>query len=74
MVDYNQSLTPAHAVERLRRLEDEGLTWIEEPTLAHDYQGHALLRGRFARRFSVGKTGGACATCSKPSRFVPVTI
>ena len=43
MVDYNQSLTPADAVERLRRLEDEGLTWIEEPTLAHDYQGHAHI-------------------------------
>lgn len=43
MVDYNQSLTPADAVQRLRHLEDEGLTWIEEPTLAHDYQGHAHI-------------------------------
>jgi mandelate racemase len=43
MVDYNQSLTPADAVERLRHAEDEGLTWIEEPTLAHDYQGHAYI-------------------------------
>jgi mandelate racemase len=43
MVDYNQSLTPGDAVERLRHLEDEGLTWIEEPTLAHDYQGHAHI-------------------------------
>lgn len=43
MVDYNQSLTPAEAVERLRHLEDEGLTWIEEPTLAHDFAGHAAI-------------------------------
>ena len=43
MVDYNQSLTPAEAVERLRAIEDEALTWIEEPTLAHDYQGHAHI-------------------------------
>src|SRR5580700_4764023 len=43
MVDYNQCLTPADAVERLRVLDDLGLTWIEEPTLAHDYQGHALI-------------------------------
>jgi len=43
MVDYNQSLTPTEAVERLRPLEDEGLTWIEEPTLAHDYRGHAYI-------------------------------
>ena len=41
MVDYNQCLTPAEAVERLRVLDDEGLTWVEEPTLAHDYAGHA---------------------------------
>lgn len=43
MVDYNQSLTPSEAVERLRQVEDEGLTWIEEPTLAHDYRGHARI-------------------------------
>jgi mandelate racemase len=41
MVDYNQSLTPADAVQRLRLLDDEGLTWVEEPTLSHDFQGHA---------------------------------
>ncbi len=43
MVDYNQSLTPVEAVERLRVLDDEGLTWVEEPTLAHDHAGHALV-------------------------------
>jgi mandelate racemase len=43
MVDYNQSLTPAEAVERLRVLDEEGLTWVEEPTLAHDYAGHAQI-------------------------------
>jgi mandelate racemase len=43
MVDYNQSLTPPEAVRRLRVLDDEGLTWVEEPVLAHDYQGHALV-------------------------------
>jgi mandelate racemase len=43
MVDYNQSLMPADAVARLRLLEDEGLTWIEEPTLAHGYRGHAFI-------------------------------
>lgn len=43
MVDYNQSLSPAEAVQRLRHLDDEGLTWVEEPTLAHDYAGHAQV-------------------------------
>lgn len=43
MADYNQCLTPTEAVERLRVLDEEGLTWVEEPTLAHDYEGHALI-------------------------------
>jgi mandelate racemase len=43
MVDYNQCLTPPEAVQRLRILDDQGLTWVEEPTLAHDYKGHALI-------------------------------
>lgn len=41
MVDYNQCLSPAEAVQRLRILDGEGLAWVEEPTLAHDYAGHA---------------------------------
>ena len=43
MVDYNQSLTPVEAIDRGRRLDDEGLTWIEEPTIADDYAGHARI-------------------------------
>lgn len=43
MVDYNQCLTPTEAIERLRVLDQEGLTWVEEPTLAHDYAGHAQI-------------------------------
>lgn len=43
MVDYNQSLTPAEAIERMRVMDDEDLAWVEEPTLAHDYAGHALV-------------------------------
>jgi mandelate racemase len=43
MVDYNQCLAPTEAVERLRVLDDEGLAWVEEPTLAHDHAGHAMV-------------------------------
>lgn len=43
MVDYNQSLTPAEAVDRLRAVDGEGLTWIEEPVRANDFQGHARV-------------------------------
>jgi len=43
MVDYNQSLSPVEAVQRIAALEDEQLTWIEEPTLAHDYAAHGAI-------------------------------
>ncbi len=43
MVDYNQSLSPVDAIARGQRLDDEHLAWIEEPTLAEDYAGHARI-------------------------------
>lgn len=43
MVDYNQQLPFSEAARRLRALEGEGLAWIEEPILAHDYAGLAQL-------------------------------
>ncbi|MBV8368429.1 MAG: mandelate racemase [Candidatus Eremiobacteraeota bacterium] len=43
MVDYNQSLSVPDAIERARILDDEGLYWIEEPTRADDYEGHARI-------------------------------
>ncbi|MEM6985531.1 MAG: enolase C-terminal domain-like protein [Pseudomonadota bacterium] len=43
MVDYNQSLSPIEAAARVRVLGGEGLTWIEEPTLAHDFAGQARV-------------------------------
>jgi mandelate racemase len=44
MCDYNQSLSVAEASRRAEALEDEGLYWIEEPTRADDYSGHARIR------------------------------
>lgn len=43
MVDYNQCLSPADAVQRIREMDGLGLEWVEEPTLAHDYDGHAAI-------------------------------
>lgn len=43
MVDYNQSLSVEEALERVRALDGEGLAWIEEPTRADDYRGHATI-------------------------------
>jgi len=43
MVDYNQSLITTEAIQRSHILDSEGLTWIEEPVLAHDFSGHAMI-------------------------------
>jgi mandelate racemase len=56
MVDYNQCLTPTEAVERLRALDEEGITWVEEPTLAHDYAGHALVTREARTSIQCGET------------------
>lgn len=44
MSDYNQALSVPEAVQRVQALGDEGLYWIEEPCLAHDYEGNARVR------------------------------
>jgi mandelate racemase len=55
MVDYNQCLTPVEAVQRMRVLDAEGLAWIEEPTLAHDYAGHAFVAREAATPIQCGE-------------------
>ncbi|WP_321816584.1 MULTISPECIES: enolase C-terminal domain-like protein [unclassified Paraburkholderia] len=44
MVDFNQSQTVPEAIRRGRALEQEGVAWIEEPTVQYDYKGHARVR------------------------------
>jgi len=44
MVDYNQSLQPVDAIRRLKVLDEEGLVWIEEPILGHDYSNTARVK------------------------------
>ena len=55
MVDYNQSLAPVDAIQRLHALDDEGLTWVEEPTLAHDHVGHARIAREAATPIQCGE-------------------
>ena len=43
LVDYNQILSVPEAIDRARVLDQEGLYWIEEPTRADDYAGHARI-------------------------------
>lgn len=44
MVDYNQALDVPEAMRRCAALDDAGVAWIEEPTLADDLTGHAQIR------------------------------
>ena len=43
LVDYNQSLSVSEAITRTRVLDSENLYWIEEPTRADDFLGHARI-------------------------------
>lgn len=55
MVDYNQSLNVPEAIRRSLALQDEGVTWIEEPTLQHDYEGHAKIRQALNTPIQIGE-------------------
>jgi mandelate racemase len=55
MVDYNQSLAVEEALHRMRALDAEGLTWVEEPTRADDYAGHARIAARARTPVALGE-------------------
>jgi len=44
MLDFNQSLDPAEARRRIKRLAAYDLHWIEEPVAAENLQAHASVR------------------------------
>lgn len=44
MVDFNQSLHGVDTIQRLEALDEEGLVWIEEPVLAHDYANSCRVK------------------------------
>jgi mandelate racemase len=53
--DYNQSLLPAEAIRRGHALDGEGLAWIEEPTRADDYAGHAAVASALRMPVQLGE-------------------
>ena len=55
MSDYNQCLSVADAERRAEALSGEGLYWIEEPTRADDYAGHARVRAVCDTRIQLGE-------------------
>src|SRR5919206_817315 len=54
-VDYNQSLSVTGALERVRILDEEGLYWIEEPTRADDFVGHARIADEARTPICIGE-------------------
>lgn len=55
MSDYNQSLTVPEALRRVQALDGEGLYWIEEPTTADDYAGHARISQEARTPIQIGE-------------------
>ena len=55
MVDYNQALSVADALERGRALDAEGIAWLEEPIRHDDYAGAAMLARELATPVQIGE-------------------
>ncbi len=55
MSDYNQALSVPEAQQRVHRLDAEGLYWVEEPTRADDYVGHARIRTAVTTAIQIGE-------------------
>jgi mandelate racemase len=55
MVDYNQALTVAEALERGRALDGEGISWLEEPIRHDDYAGCARLAQELRTPVQIGE-------------------
>jgi mandelate racemase len=55
MVDYNQVLSPAEALERGRALDDEDIVWLEEPIRHDDYAGYAVLARALKTPLQIGE-------------------
>jgi mandelate racemase len=56
MVDFNQGLTVAQALERGRMIDDEGgVHWIEEPVRADDFAGTARVRDEVKTPIQIGE-------------------
>ncbi len=55
MVDYNQALTLADALERGRALDEEDIAWLEEPIRHDDYAGAARLTRELKTPVQIGE-------------------
>jgi mandelate racemase len=75
MVDYNQLLSVAQAMERGRALDIEGVFWLEEPIRHDDYAGCARLAREIKTPIQIGEnfsetTAMATALAAEACDFV----
>jgi mandelate racemase len=55
MADYNQALQLPDALTRCRALDDEGLSWIEEPVRHDDYAANSQLTAQLRTPVQLGE-------------------
>jgi mandelate racemase len=55
MVDFNQGLNLAEALERCHAIDDYGLAWIEEPMVYDNLDGHAQLAAELKTPVQIGE-------------------
>ena len=55
MVDFNQGLNLAEALQRCHMLDDFGLTWIEEPIVYDNMDGYAQLAAELKTPIQIGE-------------------
>jgi mandelate racemase len=55
MVDYNQGMSVPEAMRRIAALRDEGVSWVEEPTVQEDLKGHARIRATAGVPIQIGE-------------------
>lgn len=55
MVDFNQGLTLADALQRCHMIDDLGLTWIEEPIVYDNFDGYAQLAAELKTPIQIGE-------------------
>jgi mandelate racemase len=55
MVDYNQGLNLAEALQRCHMIDDLGLAWIEEPIVYDDLDGCAQLASELETPLQIGE-------------------
>ena len=77
MVDYNQALSLAQALERGRALDREGIYWLEEPIRHDDYAGNATLVRELETPIQIGENfseSPAMQAFGVPGELLPLAI